>query len=464
MKSTSKKPSNKPKATTQAPQAAEQENALNKNLETKLDNTVQEKQTPQPASDNHNDVVADKVQAQANPAKDAQLQKEEKPAKPETKTPPQPAVKSAETTKTPAEKPTLANLGAKLLTVFALLLAGGAVTFSAYLWQQMNQLEQRLQAGTGIESEATQAARTAGQQAQALTDKIDNVQRKLDSLQTEFEAINQGDKQADLIADLYNNPKTDMLPLSINSLLASAELHVTLSNSVHPLLTTLTSIDNHLKANGMDDDNMLRQAIKADIEGIRNHPTSDPITMAEKINTLIHQINQDSTLLSARTRTITPPPEANISIDVDLSDAPTAAQPSADNSTWDTIKNTSGWIADKASEISSATWDQLGSLVQVTPLNSDNQQVILSPNESSVLRENIKLRLISARITILQRQYEQANKEILDIYKTIETYFDNQKALPLLQRLNNLSAELKNTTFPQPTHTLAALKTLQSNQ
>ena len=451
MKSTSKKQSNTSTATAKPAKTAKQQNSLSKELDAKPAAATPENQPPQQA-----DKKQDTGEVQVNQTKDAPPQTQEKPDDLKIKTPTPSAEKPVETTK-PATTP----LTAKLLPVFALLLAGGAVTFSAYTWQQMSQLEQRLQADTNLENETVQ---TAGQQTQHLTNRLDIFQRKLESLQAELDTVSQGDKQTDLIADLYNNPKTDMLPLSISALLTSAELHITLSNSVQPLLTTLTSIDNHLKASGMDDDNMLRQAVKTDIDKIRNHPTPDPITMADKINTLINQIEQDSALLSAKTQILTPPPEVELSIDINLTDAPAEAQTTQDSSTWDTIKNTSGWLASKASEIGSATWDQLGSLVQVTPLNHDAQQIFLSFNESAVLRENIKLRLISARITVLQGQYEQANKELSDVRTVIETYFDNQKAAPILQRINNLSAELKNTTFPQPVHTIAALKTLQSNQ
>lgn len=456
MKSTSKKLSKKPVTPTQASTTTEQEKAPSDQVDTKASNPIQE--TPEASPNTENDM---KEKKSADPVKD-EPKKEPKVEGSKDKNIQKSAAAPAMQTKTPSSTPAATTPTAKLLTVFALLLAGGAVTFSALMWQQVNQLEQKLQAS--MNSNATQTTDAAQQQTQALEIKVDSLQRTLRGLQAEFDALDRGDKQTDLIADLYSNPKTDMFPLSIRSLLTSAELQVTLSNSVHPLLATLTSIDNHLKASGMDEQNALRQAINTDMEIIRNYPTSDPMKIAGGINTLIDQINQDSNLLTVRTRTLQAPPDVDISVDVDLSDVPSNEQPTADSSTWGAIKNALGWTAEKASEIGSATWEQLSSLVQVTPLDNNNKDISLTPNEGVVLRENIKLRLIGARISILQGQYEQANKELLDISKTIETYFDNKSADGVLHRLNELSAELKNISFPHPTHTIAALETLQSNQ
>lgn len=456
MKSTSKKLPKKPVTPAQASIAAEQEKAQPGQVDVKTSGPIQEK--PSSAIGSGNDP---KEKKPAEPTKDA-IPKEPKVEESKDKTSLKSAAAPAVQAKTPSAAPTATKSTAKLLTVLALLLAGGAVTFSALMWQQVNQLEQKLQAS--MNGNAIQTADAAQQQTQALENKVDSLQRTLGGLQAELDTLNRGDKQADLIADLYSNPKTDMLPLSIRSLITSAELQVTLSNSVHPLLATLASIDNHLKASGMDEQNALRQAINTDMEIIRNYPAPDPMKIANDINTLIDQINQDNKLLTVRTRTLQAPPDVELSVNVDLSDAPTNEQPTADSSTWGTVKNTLSWTANKASEIGSATWEQLSSLIQVTPLDNDNKDISLTPNEGAVLRENIKLRLIGARISILQGQYEQANKELLDASKTIETYFDNESANGILHRLSELSAELKNISFPHPTHTIAALETLQSNQ
>ncbi|MGL4668781.1 MAG: uroporphyrinogen-III C-methyltransferase [Saezia sp.] len=468
MKSTSKKSSHKPTTTSQQAEATEQEKTSAETVDLKNNDAVEEKQ----------DLPQEHIVSAAEEIKPEQAKTSAPQEESSTKNTKATALLKAAITPPAASSstaPSPATSAGKLITVLALLLAGGAVTFSAIMWQQVAQLEQKLNASMNevsdsnapnlsTESLTLLATNAAKQQTQALTGKIDSLQRTLEGVQNELDAINQGDKQVDLITDIYNNPKTDMLPLSIRSLLTSAQLHVTLGNSVQPMLATLTSIDNHLKANGMDDNNMLRQAIGADIESIRNYPTTDPLKAARDINALVDLISQDNTALSVRTLTPPTAPPVDLSVNIDLSDAPIGDQTTADSSTWGTIKNTLSWTADKASEVGSATWEQLSSLVQVTPLNHDAQLIILSNNEGAMLRENIKLRLIGARITILQGQYEQAGKELLDIRKVIATYFDSEKAGSILQRLETLSEELKNTSFPQPVHTIAALDSLQSNQ
>lgn len=328
----------------------------------------------------------------------------------------------------------------KLLTILALLLAGGAVTFSAYMWQHVSLLEQPAQDNTSLETNALKA-------------DLANLQEKFNALQTQLDALNQNNHQTDLIAGL--------LPSTISSLLTSAELHVTLSNSTQPLLNALSTIDNQLKNSGIDETHALRQAIRTDINNIRNHPSSDPIKMAADINNLIDLINQDPTLLAARVRPSVTSPEIDLSINVDLSDAPINTSPTeAESDMWGSIKDTFNWTVDKTAEFGSATWEQLSSLIEITPINEDLQQIILSQSETTVLRDNIKLRLSIARISILQGQYDQAKKELSDVQSTIQTYFaNNEKTQLILEKINMLSSQLQSTSLPQPLQTLTVLRT-----
>lgn len=94
----------------------------------------------------------------------------------------------------------------------------------------------------------------------------------------------------------------------------------------------------------------------------------------------------------------------------------------------------------------------LGGLVQVRKLDNKDAMLI-SPEQSYFVRENIGLRLIDARIALLQRHSEVYRNDLDDVETTVRQYFDVNaptvkawlEELEYLQKLNlqnNLSQDL----------------------
>ena len=106
----------------------------------------------------------------------------------------------------------------------------------------------------------------------------------------------------------------------------------------------------------------------------------------------------------------------------------------------------------------SAAWGELRSLVRITRI--DNPEAALSsPEQQYFLRENLKLRLLNARLALLSRQFDVAQSDLQDAQRTLERYFDPSSrrvgsTLELLRQVGQLSRQV---TLPRPDETLAAL-------
>ena len=99
-------------------------------------------------------------------------------------------------------------------------------------------------------------------------------------------------------------------------------------------------------------------------------------------------------------------------------------------------------------------------LVRVSRLDQPEAS-LLAPDQSYFVRENLKLRLLNARLGLLARQHEAARADLTAVQRDLAKYFDvqsrkGQLALGLLKQVQN---EMQQVELPRIDDTLAALTT-----
>jgi uroporphyrin-3 C-methyltransferase len=85
--------------------------------------------------------------------------------------------------------------------------------------------------------------------------------------------------------------------------------------------------------------------------------------------------------------------------------------------------------------------------------------VLLTPDQTFFLRENLKLQLLNVRLSLLSRQVDTARADMVSVQASINRYFDPasrrvQTAATLVQQV---LAQIRNTEPPRVDETLAAL-------
>src|SRR6185437_8629436 len=103
-------------------------------------------------------------------------------------------------------------------------------------------------------------------------------------------------------------------------------------------------------------------------------------------------------------------------------------------------------------------WNETRGLVRLTRINKP-EGMLISPDQGFFLRENIKLRLLNARLALLSRQTPVAQADLQNIQATVPRYFDlaSRKTQLLQSMLADVSAQSQQTAVPRPDDTLAAL-------
>ena len=113
-------------------------------------------------------------------------------------------------------------------------------------------------------------------------------------------------------------------------------------------------------------------------------------------------------------------------------------------------------------ELGADLWRELRQLVRIERIDQGDP-ALLSPNQSFFLRENLKLRLLNARLALLQRDGKIFREEIRRSREHLDRYFDDrakpvQAAQATLKTLANTEVGFD---LPGLTETLAALRNLK---
>jgi len=118
--------------------------------------------------------------------------------------------------------------------------------------------------------------------------------------------------------------------------------------------------------------------------------------------------------------------------------------------------------ADFWRELGADLWREFRQLVRVERIEHGDP-ALLAPQQSYFLRENLKLRLLNARLALLQRDGRVFREEIRQAREHLERYFDN-RAKPVLaaqSTLSTLAATDVSFDLPGMSETLTALRNLK---
>ena len=101
---------------------------------------------------------------------------------------------------------------------------------------------------------------------------------------------------------------------------------------------------------------------------------------------------------------------------------------------------------------------ELRQAVRVTSIEHP-EAALMTPDQSFFLRENVKLRLLNARLSILSRQFDLAQADLQQAQTALDRYFDHssRRVVAVSDLLRQVAAQARQVSFPRPDDTLAAV-------
>lgn len=320
--------------------------------------------------------------------------------------------------------------GLRIYSSLALLIALVALALSGWQWldgrRQADALRQELAKKL---AEADNLARESRLIAGQVRDAAGEAQIKIGVLENRLaESQNQQIALEALYQDLSRN-RDESAFAEIEQSLQLASQQLQLAGNVRGALIALTNADARLQHMERPQLAPLRKAIDQDIERLKALPYVDIVGISVRLDNVIAAI--DTLPLAMEVR---PPPEA------------TASSPE--------IAGDKVWM-----RFLREAWGELRQLVRIQHMDKPDVP-LLAPTQGFFLRENLKLRLLGARLALLTRDQTSYKADLQAARDWVGRYYDaNDKSVAtVLATLRTLHENEISIEMPDISATLEALR------
>ena len=261
-------------------------------------------------------------------------------------------------------------------------------------------------------------------------DEVRAMSVKVATLETYY---TQAENQRAALEALYNNlsiSRDETALADVEQLLLIAGQQLQLSGNVKAALIAMESADARLQRMDRPAFDGLRKSIGRDLDKLRALPKVDVSGINLKINGLLLAV--DDLPLVDRHR----PSENEVA---------KAAPPVANEPTWQKMLH--------------AVWLEVKQLVRIENTGL-TQIVLLPPKQEFFLRENLKMRLVSARLALLSRDQESFRQEIKTAQQWTARYFDvkSPEGRRLMDELKSLASSSISIDLPDISASLRAVR------
>ena len=319
---------------------------------------------------------------------------------------------------------------AVLLATVALLLLGWQwLETRTRLADLQQELAKRLAEGDAVAKESRTLARQNQELLQALTAKTGALEARQAEAQSQQLAL-------ESMYQVLSRSRDERILAEIEQGITIAAQQLQLTGNVEAVLIALQGIDARLARTGQARLLPLRKLINRDIDRLKALPLADVPGIALKLESVIGAV--DSLPLAYEQRARAEPPAKP-----KPGGAAKAAQsePSA-------LEN-----------LGRELWAEMKQLIRVERIDHP-EPALLAPSQVFFLRENLKLRLIDARLALLQRDGRTYRDDLRHARDLLERYFDTRERAVgnALATLKSLSAADLSLELPNLNETLGSIR------
>jgi uroporphyrin-III C-methyltransferase len=323
-----------------------------------------------------------------------------------------------------------------------LALAGLALLLGIEWWSTHSdiralrtELARRLQTGEVVNAETKILAKTAQEGMKELQAKVNALENRQTEAQNQQLALEQ------LYQELSKN-RDDWALAEIEQVLSTASQQLQLAGNVQGALIALQNADRSLQRSDKPQFITIRRAIAKDSDKLKALPNMDLTGVALRLDSIIGQID-GLPLLSDEKPALPATQPKNTLRQMAKADAKTGnaaggnAMPE-----WLLV------LGDKWQSWTNELWGDIRQLIRVRTVDSPDA-LLMAPGQAYYARENVKLRLLNARLALLSRNESAFRSDMIAAQDAITKYFDTrarqtQTVQALLKQVqaSNLSIEM----------------------
>jgi uroporphyrin-3 C-methyltransferase len=310
--------------------------------------------------------------------------------------------------------------GLSLALLLALVLIGA-------VWQRLNITQEQLAKQSAESGFNSQEARTLARQAQ---EQVRETAARQALMEARLSEVTLQRSQLEALIQSLSRSRDENLVVDMESSLRLAQQQAQLTGSVEPLVATLKSAEQRLTRASQPRLAAVQRALQHDLARVKAATVSDTPALLLKMDEVIRLID-DLPLSNGPVSTPVMAPEINTSNNVLLN--------------W--------W--QRALDL---VWQEARGLVRVSRIDQP-EAALLSPDQSFFVRENLKLRLLNARLGLLARQLDASRSDLLAASRLVATYFNPaaKKTQLVLEDVRQMQGQMRTLELPRVDESLAAL-------
>ena len=341
----------------------------------------------------------------------------------------------------------LVTLGLGALSLVSLVMVSN-------VQQRVQSLETELKQRQQVSQEQATEAKVMAKRAQ---DLVSDSSGRLGLVEARVaESAMQRTQVEELIQSLSRS-RDENVVADVESALRVAVQQTAITGSAEPLLAALKQADERLARHNQPRLDRVRRAVLHDLERVRAVGAVDVASLAIKLEELARLVDalalvsqpvgaasQGGAPLKAATGGASRVPGK---AQATASAASAAAEPTL----WGGMREQwQGWT--------DTVWREVRGLVRVTRIDKP-EAMLISPDQAFFLRENIKLRLFNARLSLLSRQFDLAQSDLAQVQTVLNRYFDRntRQVQNALELVGVVVTQSRQVSVPRPDETFAAL-------
>jgi uroporphyrin-III C-methyltransferase len=326
-----------------------------------------------------------------------------------------------------------ASTGKWLTWGIAAIAVVGAVG-SGLMWAKLSGIQEQLARQSADTGSQAVEARVTSKQAEELARET---AARLSVTDAKLSEVALQRSQLEELMQSLSRSRDENLVVDIESAIRLAQQQAQLTGSVQPLLAALNSAEQRLTKVAQPRLAPVLRAVTRDIERIKATAVADTPALLFKLDELVRVVDT-LPLLNA----------------VGNAPQPKVAQP-VPTTSWAKAISMSWW-----EKVLSDIWGDAQNLIRVSRIDKPEASM-LAPDQSYFVRENLKLRLLNARLGLLARHFDVVQSDMQQANEDLVHFFDMQtrQGQTTLALAREVLAQSKQIEIPRVDDTIAALTT-----
>ncbi|QYY32291.1 fused uroporphyrinogen-III synthase HemD/membrane protein HemX [Cupriavidus pinatubonensis] len=331
-----------------------------------------------------------------------------------------------------------------LVAVLVLATAGGFWWLQQRVDHLTEELARRQQSNDALVQETRVLSRNAQDTVKELQAKVGALDGQVGETRDKQVALEQ------VYQDLMRN-RDDWEIAEIQQLLTNAGQQLQLTGNVQVALAALQSADARLARTDKPQYNLLRRALARDIARMKAVPDTDLTGAAIKLDEAINQIDALPLLSSERMLERT-----------EAEDRKDAGRGAAAKGAREASAPASGGVGNWFARLWNYMRDEMAQVIRIRKVD-DTEALLLSGDQGWFLRENVKLRMLNARLALLSRNEPVFRNDLAAAQAMIGRYFDtrSRRVQTVLTLLKQAQAGAVTVQLPTMAESLGALHALK---